>query len=317
MSKPFMDIHNQIALLQSRGLVFNDVLKAERFLLTNNYYNVINCFSRFLIDHDNIYMLESTFDEITQIHYFDKEVKSVLFKNIIEIEKHLRSLVSYYFSQHHSNQPYCYLITSNYQQNDLLAVANITSEFSKILSTNIKHKTNPIYHYTKTHNDVPMWVLSNSLSFRTLVRFYTLMLPNEQNLIAREFSSFLSENLGVQNSLLQVDELISILNNLVELRNTIAHNNRLLGLCPRYNINYIHDLHSAYNIVNASKRQDVYNIFIAMQACLTKNQYANLHNTILSRAKKLNRHINSVSYTKVLACLGFPANWHATSKRAQ
>jgi len=40
--KPFRMIHEQVALLQSRGLVVDDIAEAERFLLFENYYNVVN-----------------------------------------------------------------------------------------------------------------------------------------------------------------------------------------------------------------------------------------------------------------------------------
>ena len=43
------------------------------------------------------FLPETNFDEITHIHFFDKELKSVLFKYIIEAEKHLKSIIAYRF----------------------------------------------------------------------------------------------------------------------------------------------------------------------------------------------------------------------------
>lgn len=34
------------------------------------------------------FIKETNFDEITHVHFFDKELKNVLFKYIIEAEKH-------------------------------------------------------------------------------------------------------------------------------------------------------------------------------------------------------------------------------------
>lgn len=49
MSKPFKSIEEQIVLLKSRGLEFNDEEKTKKYLLCNNYYNVINYYSKFFM----------------------------------------------------------------------------------------------------------------------------------------------------------------------------------------------------------------------------------------------------------------------------
>jgi len=40
MSKPYNPIEKQIEILQSRGLVINDINFARKILLTENYYSV-------------------------------------------------------------------------------------------------------------------------------------------------------------------------------------------------------------------------------------------------------------------------------------
>ena len=50
MSKPFTSIEDQIEILINRNMVFDDFERAKSFLMYNNYYNVVNCFSRFFIE---------------------------------------------------------------------------------------------------------------------------------------------------------------------------------------------------------------------------------------------------------------------------
>ncbi len=45
------------------------------------------------MDKDDNFISGTNFHEITQVHYFDKEIKS-LFKYIIKIEKHFMSIIS-------------------------------------------------------------------------------------------------------------------------------------------------------------------------------------------------------------------------------
>lgn len=59
MSKPFKTMDEQIELLKSRGLYFIDEGKSKKILLCNNYYNVINYYSKFfMIDTDNIFLVQ-------------------------------------------------------------------------------------------------------------------------------------------------------------------------------------------------------------------------------------------------------------------
>lgn len=46
--KPFRTLDEQLNILHKRGLHISDYPRAKRYLLTNNYYNVINGYSKFL-----------------------------------------------------------------------------------------------------------------------------------------------------------------------------------------------------------------------------------------------------------------------------
>lgn len=54
-TKPFKTLDEQYDLLKRRGVEFSNPDKAKLYLLNNNYYNVINCYGKFFIDHDDIY----------------------------------------------------------------------------------------------------------------------------------------------------------------------------------------------------------------------------------------------------------------------
>ncbi len=49
MSKPFKTLDEQISILKSRGLIIPDEEAAKLSLLCNNYYNVINYYSKFFM----------------------------------------------------------------------------------------------------------------------------------------------------------------------------------------------------------------------------------------------------------------------------
>ncbi len=316
--KPFKTIDEQYALLLSRGLTFTNENKAKLYLLNNNYYNVINCYAKFFMDNNDVFIAGTNFDEITHVHFFDKELKSVLFKYIIEAEKHLKSIIAYRFSETYKNIDYAYLIATSYNSDDILQVTSLISSISSIIKWQLKDKdNNPIKHYLNHHSIVPFWIISNYMNFGQMVKFYEHLKVPLQNKIAKDFSNFLNENLGTTNIKLSSSQLLSYLKNVVEVRNIVAHNNRVLGFKCRENTIYLNQLHSKYINNPNTQRQDVFNVFIVMQCLLSKNQYVQLNNTIHKRFKHLKKHINEVSFDNVLKSLGFTEQWINNGKLQQ
>lgn len=316
--KPFKTLEEQYQILKGRGIQFDNIDKAKSYLLNNNYYNVINCYGKFFIDNNDQYKKGTNFNEITHVHYFDKELKGVLFKYIIEAEKHLKSIIAYRFSETYKNNEYAYLIATSYNSNDILKVTSLISTITNIINRQLGEKnTNPIKHYKNQHNTIPFWIVANYMNFGQMLKFYKYLKTPVQNKIAKDFSDFLNDNLETKNIRLQPAQLISFLDNVVELRNIVAHNNRVLGYKCRNNTQYLKILHSQYNICSNQQRQDVYNVFIIMQSLLSKNQYAQLHNTILSRTKNLHRKLSTISCNDILISLGFPNNWFQSKKLVQ
>ncbi|MEG0275731.1 MAG: Abi family protein [Coprobacillus sp.] len=316
--KPFKTIEEQFELLKSRGIIFTDEEKAKRYLLNNNYYNIINCYAKFFMNDKDIFMENTTFDEITQLHFFDKELKSVLFKYIIEAEKHLKSIIAYRFSETYRNIDYAYLIATSYNSDDILQVTSLISSISSIINWQAKDKNdNPIKHYINHHSIVPFWIVSNYMNFGQMIKFYKHLKTPLQNKIAKDFSVFLNENLNTTKVKLTPSQLISFLDNTVEVRNIVAHNNRVLGFKCRNNTIYLNSLHSQYIANPNNQRQDVFNVFLIMQCLLSKNQFIQLHNTIHKRIKNLNSHINETSFNNVLNSLGFTLTWIKEGKLQQ
>lgn len=318
MNKPFKSIDDQYNLLLSRGLKFSDENIAKTYLLRNNYYNILNSYGKYFVDKDDVYKAGTNFDEITRVYYFDKEIKNIFFKAILEAEKHLKSLIAYYFSEAHKDQSYPYLIATNFKHTDILNIAPLISCLSNIISKYQKKEyQNAIKHYITNYHNVPLWILINYMSLGQTVTFYKRMNLSEQNKVAKEFSKMMAENIDTDSAKLQSQQLSIILENILEIRNIVAHNNRLLEYRCRRNIPYLPIHRSLSDISENQPRQNVYHVFLAMQCLLTKNQYAIMHNTIRSRANNLNQNLTTISCNEILGSLGFPIDWYKTNKIKQ
>lgn len=52
--KPFKPLDEQIEILKNRELNFKDENAAKNYLLHNNYYNIINCYSKYFLNSEDL-----------------------------------------------------------------------------------------------------------------------------------------------------------------------------------------------------------------------------------------------------------------------
>ncbi|EPT39813.1 TPA: Abi family protein [Streptococcus agalactiae] len=318
--KPFHSIDEQLVKLDSRNLIILDRQKAYRYLLTNNYYNVINGYSKFLLDKDDMYMDGATFEEVTCIHWYDKEIKAALLTSIIEAEKHFKSVVAYRFSEKFQDA-YSYLNISNFETNGEANKISKIAYLISIMARIIKDKTaskqnNAIKHHINKHKSIPFWVLVNELTFGQIYNFYVYLDNDIKDKIARDLSSFLQSNIEnrtrkTSNQIISGNTLVSILRNVIEVRNITAHNNKIFGFTCRENLPK-----QKWFIDSDNKtRQSVYYAFQSLQCLLSRVQYSTLHNTILSRSNRLDNKLHTITSSEINRSLGFPTDWQINTEK--
>lgn len=310
--KPFKTIDEQIEILKSRNLKFKNVDRAKRYLLDYNYYNVVNFYSKFFIDKKtNLYYDDVYFEDILEVHYFDKEIKTAIFEAIMDVERHFKSILAYNYCSIFRDDLSSYLKVETYNPKFISQAEDMKDKLTKIIIKNKdKKKPNSIKHYVNTHNSVPFWILVDYLSFGDVIYFYKYLSYKVQNAVAYDLSNFIKENLSRNDTKPVTAKLIqNIIWNIRELRNITAHNNILLGFKCSNDLPYYEELHERYNIRNTDNRQSVYSTIIAMQFFLSHNQYANLNNKIRKRVNKLKNKIPFTYFEKVITSLGFPDNW--------
>lgn len=313
--KDFKTIDEQILILLDRGLIINEPDKAKSYLLTQNYYNIINGYGNFFPrDNQDNYTNNTSFEEIAKLYLFEKELKQALLNAILSAETHLKALFAHRFSEAFPNKPYPYLDINCYDESKRLQIIETISKLSKIL---IKHNCNrykdsSIYHYINTYQKVPMWVLSSYIEFGT----FCYMLMNSklaiQNKVARDCISFITDHIQTPGQFTPAT-MISFIKNIHNIRNVCAHNNRLIGhLCPADD-RFWAPLYSKYNIATTTPRNTTYSVFLSLQCFLSSIEYATLHNTVLKLIKKLAPKLTSIGINDILAKLGFPIDWHVNT----
>ena len=317
MSKNFKTVDEQIAILESRGLKIPDKARAKKYLLTNNYYNIINGYSKPFLKRKEFYVSGATFDEVSHLYFFDKELKETLFKAILDAEHHLKSIFAYRFAEAHKTDPKAYLDIKSYNHNKSLDVAYIIAKLYRIIRKNSHYNNNSINYYLDKYDFVPIWVLVDYLDFGALETLIEVVPRTIQNKIALDLTSFIVANNSFFDESFDPQTMISFIKNIHETRNVCAHNKRLIYFHCRSDCKYFKFIHQKYGIKEETDRKSVYATFLSLQCFISQIEYAKLSNTIRKRINTLNNHLASIDINSILKLIGFPNNWQKRQKIKQ
>ncbi len=308
-AKPFKTIDEQVEILKERGLVIHDEERTKLLLLSNNYYNIINGYSKFFPTDGDRYTAGTSFDEVVHLHILDTELKHAFFKNILAVESHIKAIFAYRFAEAYPDVRYSYLDIACYDPNHILNAVQTIHSLSGIINRQKHCSGSSIHHYVRGHNNVPIWVLINQVHFGDLRYMIINSRKTIQNKVSRDILDFTKQNIpDISN--FPPEHMNELLVNINELRNVCAHNNRLIGFKCRRDSKYWPALHERYNISHDSERRDVYSTYLSLQCFSSRMEFASLHNTIRKRIRHLSNQLHSIDINKVLANFGFPDNWH-------
>ena len=107
--KIFRNTQTQIGILKSRGLTIKNKKFAKQVIRRVNYYNLINGYKDPFLQSNSKYekyIVGSTIEEIYALYEFDRKLRIITLEYILEIEKEIKSLISYSFSKCYGHKNY-------------------------------------------------------------------------------------------------------------------------------------------------------------------------------------------------------------------
>lgn len=115
------------------------------------------------------YIDKASFIEITALYQFDdKELRCILYDDLVEYEENLKAELSYPFSEKYREE-HSYLSIDNYSRNPknsqlVKSVVDTISKLSNSISK-ISKKKGDINHYINKYGHLPLLVSVNFLTF--------------------------------------------------------------------------------------------------------------------------------------------------------
>lgn len=196
VGKAFKTIEEQIKILQSRNLIIDDFDEAAEFLFYENYYKVINGYKEIFIEKDNgkeLFKPGTRFDDIKNLYLFDRELKKIFLDKILDIEARIKTLIAYKFSEEYC-EDFNYLNLKNYNCRNYQKTLKVINEIINIIYHRVKNEQDPIGHYLKTYNNIPLWVLINYFTIGNLNKFYDVLTDSLKNKISKIIGDNYKEN---------------------------------------------------------------------------------------------------------------------------
>lgn len=139
-----------IEYLISKNVIIVDKVNALRILEKYSYYSIINGYKNIFKDENNNYKPNVTFEEIFALYEFDKNIKAIFLKFILEIEVIIKSFIANTLAKKYGVQDYLKIENFDENANDDFK-NNLIENINKEIDDNYTKHT-AIKHYKDTYN---------------------------------------------------------------------------------------------------------------------------------------------------------------------
>ncbi len=302
MEKIFKTLDEQIEILKNKHLIIDDEEFAKDILLRENYFFINGYRYPFMKSlKERVFIDGTNFREVYALFYFDRQLRNILFKNILILENNIKSIISYELSRKYGFKEKNYLKSSNFtsnpkknrQVNDLLKKVK-----RQIVINGSQHTATK--HYQSNYGYIPLWVVVKVLSFGIVGELYTILKNEDQEKIANIFN-------------VDIESLLIYLPIIANYRNLCAHEDMCYDHVTQKEIP-ITKYHDLLNIPKTNGEyiygiNDLFSLIIILKRLLRKDDFRMMLNEISYELDYLSGRLHSIKIDKILDKMGFPKNY--------
>jgi len=302
MEKIFKTLDEQITILRNKNLIIDDVDYVKDILLRENYF-FINGYRYLFMKSmsERIFIDGTNFREIYALFNFDRQLRNILFKNILILENNIKSIISYELSRKYGFKERKYLNPSNFT-NDPKRTRQVNDLLKKIkrqISINGREHA-ATKHYQSNYGYIPLWIVVKVLSFGIVGELYTILKRDDQEEIAEVFNA-------------DVESLLVYLPIIANYRNLCAHED----ICYEHKTQKEIPVTKYHELLNIPKTNgeyiyginDLFSLIIILRQLLRSDDFRIMLKEISYELDYLEGRIKSISIGKVLDRMGFPKNY--------
>lgn len=302
MIKTFKTIEEQIDILKSKGLEISDYYYTKDVLLRENYFFISGYRHVFLKSpKDRMFIPGTEFRELYALFNFDRQIRNIIFKNLLIVENNAKSILSYQLSRKYGIKEKMYLNPANFDRtNDKSRQVNdLIKKIKRQIRINGGQHTATL-HYMENYGYVPFWVVVKVLSFGLISELYTILKYEDKKEVAKMYD-------------IDIDRLLTYFPILANARNLCAHEDILFDHKTQ---KYIEDtvFHERLNIPKTDGeyiygKDDLFALIIILKQLLREEDFVSLINEVSYEIDILEGKLKTIGIDKILDRIGFPANY--------
>ena len=293
MGKDFKSTNQLIEILNSKCVSIKDENSAKYLIEKYSYYSIVNSY-KWIFKKGKNYKDNASFEEIFAIYKFDKNLKIIMLKYILEIEAVIKTKIANLFAKKYGLKDYLNIYNFDLKDDNsnLVHIEKLVEEIKKEIDKgNGKHEA--ITHYMKKYGFVPPWVVTKILSLGTISKFYGLIKQQDRQEISKQFH--------INDRMLK-----NILGNLTSVRNIAAHDDRLYTYRSTFYIRLDKSKKSPDKVLHTN----MYIIIKSLELLLENDQTIEMKSLIVKELNILKDSLTSITINEVLKVMGFDKNYY-------
>ena len=302
MEKIFKNLDEQITILRNKNLIIDDEEYAKNILLRENYFFINGYRYLFMKSLNDRRFIDGTnFREIYALFYFDRQLRNILFKNILILENNIKSIISYELSRKYGFKEKKYLNPSNFTSDPkrVRQVNDLLKKVKRQITINGKEHS-ATRHYQSNYGYIPLWIVVKVLSFGIVGELFTILKHEDQESIANIFN-------------VDVESLLIYLPIIANYRNLCAHED----ICYEHKTQKEIPPTKYHETLNITKTNgeyiyginDLFSLIIIIKRLLRRDDFHIMLNEISYEIDYLTGRLKSIKISKVLDRMGFPLNY--------
>lgn len=299
--KEFRTLDEQVDILRNKNLIINNPDEVKDILLRENYFFISGY--RYLFYNENRKFIQgTTFEELYAAFLFDRNLRNVLFKNLLVVENNIKSIISYQLSKKYGYKEKDYLDSKNFTQDikESRRVEDVLNKMKRQIRINGEKHT-ATFHYMTKYKYVPLWILVKVISFGLINELFGILKEEDKEEIARLYN--------IDKDTLKV--YIQLLSN---YRNLCAHEDMVYDHKTQ---TFINDTvyHEKMNIeldefgVYKNGKNDLFAIVIIFKQMLQKERFKEFIKEINAAFDIFSNSVNTITVEKLMERMGFPENY--------
>ena len=301
-NKIFRTLDEQIEILKSKGLVIDDENFAKSVLLRENYF-FISGYRHLLLrsKNDKKFLPNANFREMYALFNFDRQIRNILFKNLLIIENNIKSIFSYQLSKKYGYKEKDYLKPSNFTNNPekFRQVNDLIKKMKRQIRIN-GHQHSATKHYQNSYGYVPLWIVVKVLSFGIVCELFSIMKKEDQIEISEIYKidpitlNCYLPILSNYRNLCAHEDILYDYKTQKPIPDTIYHNQLKIA---KLDGEYIYG------------KEDLFALIIIIKQMISKDEFKLLINEIIYELNILEGKLKTIKIDKVLNAIGFPINF--------